>query len=193
MPTRNLSPDPRSPMDIRVLVADDDERVRSLVANLLRQAAGVSSVLEARDGAEAVQIGRDLRVHVTVLDLNMPYIDGVEAALRLQALQPSMRIALQSSDPESLRARAGGLGFALFDKVEFEGVLGWVERQVSTWSNIGSEERSRVAALARKVELSCSRCSYGIVSRAPPERCPMCGTGAAWAEPSQQPSRLATL
>lgn len=180
-------------MDIRVLVADDDERVRSLVANSLQQVAGVSSVLEAKDGAEAVQIGRDLRVHVTVLDLNMPHIDGVEAALRLQALQPLMRIALHSSDPESLRARAGGLGLALFDKVELESLVGWVERQVSTWSDTGGEEHSKVEGRARKVDLSCSRCGYGIVSREPPERCPMCGTGAAWAEPSKKPSQLVAL
>jgi CheY-like chemotaxis protein len=79
MRTRKLSANAPSPMGVRVLVADDDDRFRSLVATLLRQAAGVSLVLEAKDGAQAVQFGRDLRVHATVLDLNMPQIDGVEA------------------------------------------------------------------------------------------------------------------
>ena len=65
MRTRKLSANVPSPMGVRVLVADDDDRFRSLVATLLRQAAGVSSVLEAKDGAQAVQLGRDLRVHAT--------------------------------------------------------------------------------------------------------------------------------
>jgi len=180
-------------MDVRVLVADDDDLIRSLVATLLRQAAGVSSVLEAKDGARAVQIGRDLRVHATVLDLNMPHVDGVEAALRLRALQPSMRIALYSSDPESLRSRVGDLALPVFDKGELERLVGWVERQARSWSSTNGEGSPKVATLVRGVELSCSRCGYGIVSCKPPERCPMCRARAAWAEPLQPPSQHAAL
>jgi rubrerythrin len=46
---------------------------------------------------------------------------------------------------------------------------------------------------ARRVDLNCSRCGYGIVSREPPERCPMCGTTSVWVEPSQPPSQQAAL
>jgi len=46
---------------------------------------------------------------------------------------------------------------------------------------------------SRRVELNCSRCGYGIVSRDPPERCPMCGTTPIWVEPSRPPSRRAVL
>jgi CheY-like chemotaxis protein len=90
---------PRGATGIRVLVADDDDRVRSLFAALLRRAEGVSSVLEVTDGADAVRAAQEAGVRVAVLDLNMPRVDGLEAALRLVALQPSMRIALHSSDP----------------------------------------------------------------------------------------------
>jgi CheY-like chemotaxis protein len=193
MQTRKLSGNAPSPMAIRVLVADDDDRLRSLVATLLRQVAGVSLVLEAKDGAQAVQLGRDLRIDVTVVDFNMSHIDGVEAALRLRALQPSMRIALDSSDPESLRARASSLGLPLFDKAEFERLIEWVERQVHRWSSTNGEGSLKVAPLTRRVEMSCSRCGYGIVCRKPPERCPMCRTGATWGEPSQPLSQHAAL
>jgi predicted Zn-ribbon and HTH transcriptional regulator len=46
---------------------------------------------------------------------------------------------------------------------------------------------------ARSVDLNCSRCGYGIVSREPPERCPMCGTAPVWVERSQPPSQQAAL
>jgi CheY-like chemotaxis protein/predicted RNA-binding Zn-ribbon protein involved in translation (DUF1610 family) len=182
MPTQGPSASTPSLRGIRVLVVDDDDRVRSLAATLLRQVPGVSSVLEAKDGAEAIRVGRDLRVHVSVLDLNMPCVDGVDAALRLSALQPSMRIALHSSDPDGLRARAGGLGLQLFDKAEFECVIDWVERQARSQSSNNDEGACVVAELSRRTDLQCSHCGYGIVSRKPPERCPMCGTGIGWDE-----------
>lgn len=40
----------------------------------------------------------------------------------------------------------------------------------------------------RRMELICSLCGYGIVSREPPGRCPMCGTDAAWAAPPRRSS-----
>jgi rubrerythrin len=45
---------------------------------------------------------------------------------------------------------------------------------------------------AQRLDLSCSRCGYGIVSREPPERCPMCGATPVWVEPSP-PSQQAAL
>src|SRR5207247_8993800 len=89
---------------VRVLVADDDKGVRAKFVALLGDANGIASTLEAADGAEAVQVGLQLRPEIAVLDLNMPRLSGVEAAQTLTALRPSMRIALQSSDPGSRRA-----------------------------------------------------------------------------------------
>lgn len=101
--------DPAAPAQIRALVADEDDAVRSLYAMLLRAIDGVSSVLEAEHGADAVRSAREYRIDVAVLDLNMPGLDCVDAALELCAMQPWMGIALQSSDPDVLRQRAVGL------------------------------------------------------------------------------------
>src|SRR5688572_10302853 len=112
-----------------LLVADDDPGVLTMFATLLRATAGVTSVVEAKDGAAAVGLARRRRLDIAVLDMNMPRLDGIEAALRLRAMQPSLQIALHSSDPELLRRRAAGLGLPLFDKVDFDRLLAWVERQ----------------------------------------------------------------
>jgi CheY-like chemotaxis protein len=175
----------------RVLVADDDERVRAMFATLLRATAGVESVIEVHDGGEAVELARDRRLDIAVLDLNMPRVDGVEAALRLQALQPSLRIALHSSDPELLGQRAAGLELPLFDKVDFDRLRAWVERHAQDAS--ANDAGATVAPLAPKLDLYCSLCSYGIVSRVPPARCPMCGEEAVWGEPQSWASRRAAL
>src|SRR5207253_11290607 len=121
-----------------------------------------------------------------VLDLNMPRLSGVEAAQTLRALQPSMRIALQSSDPDTLHAHAGGLGLPLFDKLECERLVHWVEAQARS---CGPRVDETVSALARRLDLTCSMCGYGIVSRKPPDRCPMCHVDAAWMEPRSWPAR----
>jgi CheY-like chemotaxis protein len=163
----------------RVLVADDDPGVRTMFATLLRAAAGVASVIEAEDGAEAVELVREQRPDIAVLDMNMPRLDGIEAALRLRALEPSLQIALHSSDPELLRQRAAGLELPLFDKVDFDRLLAWVERHAEEASAAsGSAAVARIAP----IDLCCNLCGYGIVSRLPPARCPMCGGAPLWAE-----------
>jgi CheY-like chemotaxis protein len=174
----------------RLLVADDDPRVRTLLVTLLRATPGVTSIVEAEDGAEAVELARTRRLDIAVLDLMMPRLDGVEAALRLRALQPSLKIALHSSDPELLHQRAAGLDLPLFDKLNSDRLLAWVERQAEKAS--AAEGDAPVASMAPKRDLCCNACGYGIVSRLPPARCPMCGANA-WVEPRHCTSRGAPI
>lgn len=162
-----------APLGLRLLIADDDPGVRAMYATLLRATAGVTSVIEADDGATAVEVARDHDLDVAVLDLNMPRLDGLAAAVRLRALRPSLQIAFHSSDPEPLRARAADVEAPLFDKGDVERLLAWVERQSSAVD-------APAAPIAPKDDLYCVLCGYGIASRRAPERCPMCGEEAAW-------------
>lgn len=115
--------------DIHVLVADDDEAMRFLLTTVLRATDGIASVVEAADGPGAVEAGQSCRLDVAVLDLQMPRLDGVEAALRLHELQPWLRIALDSGEGTRLRERGAELGLPLFDKLELEALFRWVEEQ----------------------------------------------------------------
>jgi CheY-like chemotaxis protein len=162
---------------VRVLVADDDDMMRSLYSTLLRDVAGVSSLVDASDGLEAVRIACRSRCQIAVLDFNMPRLDGVEAALRLRRERPSTRVLVHSADPGGLEKRAAGLGLAVFDKLDLERLVAWVERQAGAWRGRGP---ATVAALAPRQDFSCSSCSYGVVSREPPERCPMCHRETTW-------------
>ena len=125
-----------SPPAVRVLVADDDESQRILYGSLVLGIPGVTSVVAARDGVEAACVAGALALHVAILDLHMPRLDGIEAALRLSAMQPSLRIALHSSDPDELRQRAHGLGLPLFGKLEVDRLAEWVEDEAMRWSAI---------------------------------------------------------
>jgi CheY-like chemotaxis protein len=125
-----------SPPAVRVLVADDDAAQRTLYVSLLEDIPGVSSVVAADDGAEAERIAGELALQVAILDLNMPRLDGVETARRISAMQPSLRIAIHSSDPDELQRRARALGLPLFDKLEAGRLAEWVEAEAMRWGAI---------------------------------------------------------
>jgi CheY-like chemotaxis protein len=79
-----------------ILVADDEEGVRSLVSTILQEAG--YTVELASDGAEAVQRLRDLgdRVRLILLDLTMPILGGAEAAAELRRINPDIPIVAMS-------------------------------------------------------------------------------------------------
>lgn len=79
-----------------ILVADDEEGVRSLVSNVL-EGAGYTVEL-AHDGAHAVKQLRRLgeRVRLILLDLTMPILGGAEAAAELRRIQPDVPIVAMS-------------------------------------------------------------------------------------------------
>jgi PAS domain S-box-containing protein len=79
-----------------ILVADDEEGVRSLVASILEDAG--YTVELAGDGGEAVERLRNLgdRVRLVLLDLTMPILGGAEAATELRRIQPHIPIIAMS-------------------------------------------------------------------------------------------------
>ena len=66
-------------MTIRVLVADDQELVRTGLRTLLESGGDIEVVAEAADGAEAIALARELRPDVCLMDIRMPGTDGLAA------------------------------------------------------------------------------------------------------------------
>lgn len=77
---------------IRVLVADDDPIVRSIVGRLLRRQPGLELVGEAVDGAETVARCRELHPDLLLLDLLMPQVRGLDALRELTAGDTGVRV-----------------------------------------------------------------------------------------------------
>jgi DNA-binding NarL/FixJ family response regulator len=70
-------------MTVRVLVADDQEIVRTGLVMILDAQPGIEVVGEAADGRAAVDLARRLRPDVCLLDIRMPELDGIEATRQL--------------------------------------------------------------------------------------------------------------
>ncbi|RSN63283.1 DNA-binding response regulator [Amycolatopsis sp. WAC 04182] len=104
---------------IRVLIADDEWMVRSMLRTIMESADDVTVTGEAADGAEAVSLARSTRPDVVLLDIRMPRADGLDAARRLQGLaDPPKVVVLTTFDlDEYVEAalRAGAVGFLLKD------------------------------------------------------------------------------
>ncbi|MCA9665571.1 MAG: response regulator transcription factor [Myxococcales bacterium] len=70
-------------MPIRVLIADDQDLVRTGLAMILEAQDGIEVVGQARDGRQAIRLARELRPDVCLFDIRMPEMDGIEATRRL--------------------------------------------------------------------------------------------------------------
>jgi DNA-binding NarL/FixJ family response regulator len=108
-------------MTIRVVVADDQELVRSGFAMILDAQPDVEVVGEAEDGEAAVEVARRVRPDVVLMDVRMPRVDGIEATRRLagpDVSDPVRVIILTTFDLDEYvfdALRAGASGFLLKD------------------------------------------------------------------------------
>ena len=82
---------------IKVLLADDSSVVRRLLKEVLQREKDIEVVYEARHGAEAVGFCPQCKPDVVLLDVEMPEMDGVEAARAIHALDNSLPIIMFSS------------------------------------------------------------------------------------------------
>ena len=100
-------------IDIRVLIVDDVEGVRQDLRTFLTLAGNIEIVGEARDGLEAIHLVEALCPQVVLMDLEMPIMNGFEAARQIKALKPSCRvIALTIHAGEIERKQALQAGMA---------------------------------------------------------------------------------
>jgi DNA-binding NarL/FixJ family response regulator len=103
-----------TPLKTRILLADDHEVVRSGLRMVLDAVPDLEVVAEAGDGAEAVKTALAEGVDLAVLDVSMPRMTGLQAALELSRREPNMRVLILSMHDderyffEALKAGASG-------------------------------------------------------------------------------------
>ena len=106
-------------MTTRVMIADDHSVVRQGLRMFLSSDPELEIIGEARDGAEAVRLARQLQPDVVLMDLLMPVMDGIAATAAIRREMPNTEVVALTSVLEDAAVvdavRAGAIGYLLKD------------------------------------------------------------------------------
>ena len=104
---------------IKVLVVDDHWVVRQGLRMFLDQESAITVVGEASDGREAIDLARQLRPDVVLMDILMPHVDGIEAITHIKAEMPRIEVIALTSVLQdgsvSDAIQAGAIGYLIKD------------------------------------------------------------------------------
>jgi len=107
--------EPISP--IRILAADDHDLVRDGIGMAIRSQPDMQLVAEASNGRQAVEMFREHTPDITLMDLQMPLLNGIDAMIEIRRFAPAARILVlttYSGDFQASRAlEAGAAGYLL--------------------------------------------------------------------------------
>jgi DNA-binding NarL/FixJ family response regulator len=106
-----------NPASIRIVAVDDHAIFREGIASLLADQPDMTLVAEASNGVEAIQLFRSHRPDVTLMDMQMPEMNGLDATMAIRGEFPDAKIIVLTTytgDVQVLRAmKAGARGYLL--------------------------------------------------------------------------------
>lgn len=135
---------------LRILLVDDHKLIRVGLRQILEAETGVEIVGEASSGEEGLQLARELKPDVILLDINMPGMNGIEATRRLSRLEPRPKIlivSVLSQEPVPTRLMEAGADGYLSKETAADEVL-------TALKQIRLGKRYLSADLARQMALS---------------------------------------
>jgi DNA-binding NarL/FixJ family response regulator len=141
---------------LRIVLADDHKLFRAGIRSLLQTLGDVEIVAEASDGRDALRLIAAHRPDVVLMDIMMPNLNGLDAALRSRRAFPGTRVVIlsMSADEESVlkTLRAGAVGYVVktADPAELELAIRAAARGERFLSSAVSQHV--VAACLRRVD-----------------------------------------
>jgi two-component system NarL family response regulator len=141
----------------RVLVVDDHALFRTGVANIINQESDLTVVGEAGNGAEAVDAFDRHHPDVTLLDLRMPVMEGVEAVRRIRERDPQARVIVLTTydtDEDISRAlKAGAKAYVLKD-ISAEALVSCIHDVLAGKTYLAPAAAAKLAEGVTRVQLT---------------------------------------
>jgi DNA-binding NarL/FixJ family response regulator len=140
-----------------VLVVDDHALLRTGVANIINQEADLRVVAEAGNGVEAIDAFERYHPDVTLLDLRMPVMEGVEAVKQIRARDPRARVIVLTTydtDDEISRAlKAGAKAYVLKD-IAADSLIGCIRDVLAGKTYLAPAAAAKLAEGVTRVQLT---------------------------------------
>ena len=132
-------------METRILIADDEPLIRMNLRETLQE-QGYLVIGEAGDGQSAVNITRQLRPDLVLLDVKMPHMDGLTAAkiIHDEALAPVLMLTAYSSRDLVDQARDAGVRGYLIKPVRDAELMPLIEVTLARWSEQTGRKRELI-------------------------------------------------
>lgn len=100
-------------LPVRVLIVDDNEELRVTLRSILNM-LNHTVAGEAENGTQAIALAQRLKPDIIVMDVSMPSMDGITAARKIQAVQPTPVILLTAMDTPDLVEQARDAGVVAY-------------------------------------------------------------------------------
>jgi NarL family two-component system response regulator LiaR len=154
---------------IRVLLVEDESIVREGVAAILSYQSDIEVVGQAKDGIEAVELVKQTKPDVVLLDLMMPRQDGIQTIPLLKEIMPEIHILMLTSFADNERVyqaiKLGAEGYMLKDATH--------EQLLQGIRDVAAGEASIYPSIALRVirETRCAISPMASATRRSPKNC----------------------
>ena len=116
-------------MSYKVLVTDDSSFMRVFLSKILKNTTGVGEIYEAVNGPEALTMYKKTKPDLVTMDLDMPEMNGLEAANQIKSFDPKAKIVMvTSTNKKETRKEAEKIGIQgyitkPFDRVQIKEII----------------------------------------------------------------------
>ena len=141
----------------RVLLADDHALLRTGVANIINQEPDLRVVAEAGNGVEAIEAYERHRPDITLLDLRMPMMEGVEAVRQIRQRDANARVIVlttyDTDDEISQALKAGAKAYVLKD-ISADGLVSCIRDVLAGKTDLAPAAAAKLAEGVSRVQLT---------------------------------------
>jgi len=145
------------PSEASVLIVDDHALLRTGVANIINQEADLHVVAEASNGAEGVEAFKRYRPDVTLLDLRMPVMEGVEAVRHIRQQDPHAKVIVLTTydaDEDIARALEAGAKAYILKDIAADALITCIHDVLAGKTYLAPAAAAKLAERVTRVQLT---------------------------------------